>query len=273
MSSPKTFTTSPSNISATSLYPRNYNPEYLFVKNALQKCDSLSSFLTEPVKGGSTPPAHFFYTEGIPFIKTSAILRHFVNANDLYYISEKYHRTTLKRSITKPYDVIFSMTGKFMGKATLCPKTISELNMSQNSVLLKTDSPLKSAFLAIFLNSEINQIQIRGLYSITKQKFLNLGKISNLKICPYKKEYEPSLQRYISGFDSYYEAVEEIRSIISDFNKNNNLTWVKNKIYSCTISPLNFRKEILTPNAYRTDLSEIISKLTTGKYTNLDIAI
>lgn len=271
MSSLKTFTTSPLNISASSFYPRNYNPEYLYVKNTLQNCETLSSFLKEPVKGGSTPPAHFFYEDkGIPFIKTSAILRHFVNANDLYYINENYHRTSLKRSITNPYDVIFSMTGKFMGKATLCPKIIPEINMSQNSVLLRTDSPLKSAFLAIYLNSEINQIQIRGLYSITKQKFLNHGKISNLKICPYKQEYEPTLQQYLDGFDEYYQAVRDIQNIISNFNKDNDLDWIQNKVYSCTVSPMNFDKKILTPNAYRLDTNAIIAKLTSGKFDRLN---
>lgn len=271
MSNLKTFTTSPLNISASSFYPRNYNPEYLYVKNTLQNCETLSSFLKEPVKGGSTPPAHFFYEEnGIPFIKTSAILRHFVNANDLYYINEKYHRTSLKRSITNPYDVIFSMTGKFMGKATLCPKTIPELNMSQNSVLLRTDSPLKSAFLAIYLNSEINQIQIKGLYSITKQKFLNQGKITNLKISPYKTEYESILKQYLDGFDEYYEAVKEIQTIILEFNKDNGLDWVQNNVYSCTVSPIHFDAKILTPNAYRQDTNTIISKLTSGKFEQLE---
>ena len=263
MSELKTFTTSPSNISATSFYPRNYNPEFLFVKNALQNCESLEAFITEPVRGGSTPPAHFFYGEGkgIPFIKTSAILRHFINANDLYYINENYHRTSLKRSITRPYDVIFSMTGKFMGKAALCPKTISEMNMSQNSVVLKTDSPLKSAFLTIYLNSEINQIQIKGLYSITKQKFLNQSKISNLKICPYKTEYEPILQQYLDGYDDYYDALCDISELILKFNTEQKLSFAQTEMYCCTVSPQKFSKEILTPNAYRADLDLIISRL------------
>ena len=73
------------------------------------------------------------------------------------------------------------MTGKFMGKAALCPPTITEMNMSQNSVVLHTDTPEKAAFLTIFLNSRINRIQVRGSYSITKQKFLNQGKISALR--------------------------------------------------------------------------------------------
>ena len=66
--------------------------------------------------------------------------------------------------------------------------------MSQNSIVLKTGSPLKSAFLTIFLNSTINQIQIKGNYSITKQKYLNQGKIEKLKILSYNKKYDSLLK-------------------------------------------------------------------------------
>ncbi len=69
-------------------------------------------------KRGSTPPAYFFYKDhGVPFIKTSAVSRHYINANDLQLINEGFHNKTIKRSITHPYDIIYTMTGKFMGKS------------------------------------------------------------------------------------------------------------------------------------------------------------
>ena len=74
----------------------------------------------------------------------------------LHFITTHVNNTQLKRSITKPYNVIFSMTGKFMGKAALCPPILKEVNMSQNSVVMKCESPQLAAFLCIYLNSMIN---------------------------------------------------------------------------------------------------------------------
>lgn len=220
MSTAKIFTTSSINLKATSFYPRNYDPIYLFVQNKLLRCPCLEEILVQPIKGGSTPPSYLFRDEdnGIPFVKTAAITRHFVNVNDLHFIDEKFHRNTIKRSITKPYDVIYTMTGKFMGKAALCPPTIPELNMSQNSVVLRCGSPLKAAFLTIYLNSEINRIQVRGLYSITKQKYLNQGKISKLKVIPYHQKYEKYMEDYINAINQYYVSVNEIKKIILNFS-------------------------------------------------------
>lgn len=268
----KIFTTSPFELNSSSFYPRNYSPNFLFVKNAMKDYPMLGDFLSEPLKGGSTPPAYLFTDKesGIPFVKTSAILHHFINTNDLYYINEKFHRTTIKRSITKPYDVVYSMTGKFMGKAALCPPTISELNMSQNSVVLKTDSPLKSAYLTIFLNSEINKIQVKGSYSITKQKFLNQGKISQLRIVPYSKEYDPLLEDYINAIDDYYTSLKEIESIISAFNTNNNLVFDENKLCSFSVSPISFNKKMLVPNYYRTNIAQTIASLESSERNLFD---
>ncbi len=262
MSTVKIFTTNPYEISTKSFYPRNYSPSFLFVKKQLGQFPFLETMLSSPVTGGSTPSVYLFTDKdrGIPFVKTSAILRHFINVNDLYYINEKFHNTTIKRSITRPYDVIYSMTGKFMGKAALCPPTIPELNMSQNSVVLRTDSPLKSAFLAIFLNSEINRIQVQGTYSITKQKFMNQGRIAKLNIIPYTKEYDPLLNDYLNSIDGYYKSIEEIKNTIIKFNEKINMT-ISNDIYTCNIPSIKINNKMLLPNFYRQDIDELIKSM------------
>lgn len=257
MSRVRTFTTSPFELTAKSFYPRNYHPNYLYVKNKLVNCESIGDFISEPIRGGSTPPAYLFQKDeslGIPFVKTSAILRHFINVNDLHYIHPAYHNKSIKRSITKPYDVIYSMTGKFMGKAALCPPTITEMNMSQNSVLLRTDSKEKSAFLTIFLNSEINQIQVKGTYSITKQKFINQGKISELKIAPYDKKYDKLLADYIKNIDKYYFAIQKTQQIIKKFNEDFNLKFSNDSISGFSVSPHLITNKMLVPNYYRPDV-------------------
>lgn len=259
MSNLEIFITNPFSISSTSFYPRNYNPDFLFVRDGLQNNPTLSEYIKGDVKGGSTPPAYLFYKDkGVPFIKTSAVSRHFINTNDLHLINSNFHNTSLKRSITKPYDIIYTMTGKFMGKAALCPPTITEMNMSQNSVVLHTDIPEKAAFLTIFLNSRINRIQVRGSYSITKQKFLNQGKISALRVMPYHNRYDFIMQQYISAFNTYYQSVAKIQSIIELFNKNYKLTYSDTPQFGFVVKPARFNKNMLTPNFYRDDVAESI---------------
>ena len=262
MSKLEIFTTNPISLNSQSFYPRNYTPNFIFVKEGIASCPTMIEYVNEKIVGGSTPPAYFFYKDrGIPFIKTSAVSRHFININDLQLIDESYHRQTIKRSITHPYDVIFTMTGKFMGKAAMCPPTIAEMNMSQNSVLLKTKSALESAFLTIFLNSQINRIQVKGTYSITKQKFLNQGKIANLKVMKYEKRYDEIMKKYVKSFDNYYYSLQKIKAIIDEFNYNFGLSFKDISQYGFPVAPGALDKRMLVPNFYRPDVEKTIDAL------------
>lgn len=268
MSKFEIFITNPINLSVGSFYPRNYNPKYLFVREGMTSCPTMSQYIVGDIKGGSTPPAHFFYKDhGIPFIKTSAVSRHYINVNDLQLINEGFHKKTIKRSITYPYDIIYTMTGKFMGKAAMCPPTISEMNMSQNSVVLRTDSPKKAAFLTIYLNSQINRIQVRGTYSITKQKFMNQGKIANLKVMKYDKKYDALMQQYLDAFDKYFYSVLRIQKIILMFNKDYKLSFEDSAQFGFVVKSGMFDKRMLTPNFYRPDVEKTISMVKNGKET------
>lgn len=268
MSKPEIFITNPINLSAESFYPRNYNPNYLFVKDGMSNCPKMSQYIVGDIKGGSTPPAYFFYKDhGVPFIKTSAVSRHYINVNDLHLINETFHNKNIKRSITYPYDIIYTMTGKFMGKAAMCPPTISEMNMSQNSVVLRTASPKESAFLTIYLNSQINRIQVRGTYSITKQKFMNQGKIANLRVMQYDKKYDALMQKYIEAFDNYYYSVLRIQNIIAEFNKDYKLTFKDEVHLGFVVKPSSFDKRMLMPNFYRPDVKETINLVNNGSHS------
>lgn len=259
MSKLEIFITNPIELSSCSFYPRNYNPNYLFVRDGMASCPRLSQYIVGDIKGGSTPPSYFFYKDkGVPFIKTSAVSRHFINVNDLQKINKNFHAKTIKRSITRPYDIIYTMTGKFMGKAAMCPPTIAEMNMSQNSVVLHTATPKEAAFLTIYLNSQINRIQVRGTYSITKQKFMNQGKIANLKVMKYDSKYDELMQHYLNAFDNYFLAVSEIQNIISSFNKDYKLLFTDNAQYGFLVKPNTFDKRMLTPNFYRPDIEKTI---------------
>lgn len=260
MSNLEIFMANPISISSASFYPRNYSPVFLLLKNDMKNNPSLRDYITGDVKGGSTPPSHLFDEngKGIPFIKTSAVTRHYINVNDLHSINADFHSTALKRSITKPYDVIYTMTGKFMGKEAMCPHIIKEMNMSQNSVVLHTNTREEAAFLTIYLNSQVNRIQVRGIYSITKQKFMNQSKISSLKVIPYDMKYDVLMRKYLDAFDLYYDCVDRIRGIISEFNNDHGLQYTDNVQYGFTVSSHMLDRRMLTANFYRMDVKQTI---------------
>ena len=257
MQEPKAFTTRPFLIRSDNFNPRNYDPVFLFVKTGLQKCPELWTMLSEEITSGSTPPPWLFrkrYEGGIPYVKTSAILRDFINLNDLHFIHQPYHQKELARSVTKPNDVVYSMTGKFMGKAALCPPQIRELNMTQNSVVLRCKTPAKAAFVCVFLNSPINRTQVRGVYSITKQKYLNQDSIRKLKIVEYSDEFERPSAAYVQAQKKFYDSVTSIQRTISKFDqyvKMSESVFDSSTTFRLKLDSLGTR--IFTPVHYRKD--------------------
>jgi type I restriction enzyme S subunit len=126
--------------------------------------------------------------------------------------------------------------------------------MSQNSVVLKTNSPERSAFLTIFLNSDINRKQIAGLYSITKQKYINQGKIAKLKLIDYKSTYDKFVSDYLDGINSYYDSLQKIKKAIHSFNQVLAMpSEAYDGQYEFTLSPDLLDKKILTAQYYRSD--------------------
>lgn len=91
--------------------------------------------------------------------------------------------------------------------------------MTQNSVVLRCPNPELAAFICVFLNSAINRAQVRGTYSITKQKYLNQESIRKLKVIDYSSEYEKDARNYIEGLNSFYGAVLSIQRTISKFDQ------------------------------------------------------
>lgn len=63
MSKLEIFITNPIKLSAGLFYPRNYNPKYLFVKEGMSTCPTMFQYIIGDIKGGSTPPAYFFYKD------------------------------------------------------------------------------------------------------------------------------------------------------------------------------------------------------------------
>lgn len=95
------------------------------------------------------------------------------------------------------------------------------------------------------MNSKINRIQVRGTYSITKQKFLNQGKIAALKVMPYRDKYNFIMKQYLSAFKIYYKSVSKIQGIIDVFNTNFKLPYSDSPQFKFVVKPSRLNKKCL----------------------------
>lgn len=153
------------------------------------------------------------------------------------------------------------MTVKFMGKATLSPPTIKEMNMSQDSVVLKFASLLEAAFSTVYLNSPLGQIQVKGKYSITKQKYINQVSIRKLKFIEFSDEFKLDLEQYLEGVNTFYTAVNQISDVIQQMN--NYIGYNADNFHSFqnffrvpgTVLP-----KIFTPVNYKGDFEDVLER-------------
>lgn len=153
------------------------------------------------------------------------------------------------------------MTGKYMGKAALCPPNIKELNMSQNSVVLRCDTREKSAFMCVYLNSSIYQSQIRARYSITKQKYINQERIRKLKILDFQESHSKAAKLYVQSLGLYYDALADIQNIIDRFNKIINVEAKSfDVMFDFKIPTKLLDMRMFLPQYYRKDFSSILNR-------------
>ena len=104
MSNLEIFITNPFSISSTSFYPRNYNPDFLFVRDELQNNPTLAEYIKGDVKGGSTPPAYLFYKDKLTIRRKRLLQR----INKIRYILKAgIHNWILAFLLTSTTAVLF----------------------------------------------------------------------------------------------------------------------------------------------------------------------
>jgi len=223
----------------------------------------LRDFLKAPPVSGSTPPYYVFGSGRgfVPFLRTSAISFDFLNLNDLDYISVTHHATALRRSILRPFDVVYTMTGKFMGKAAIVPAALPEANISQNSVVLRPRSKREAAFLTLFLNSSVNRTQVAGMYTISKQKYLNQTNVSQLRVPIYDEELDPMLDQYLEGLDLFYQAFRDFTSACQHADRCLGLESSDDQPEAFCVNPDRLGHSILTPRYYSRRSLDIVERV------------
>lgn len=123
----------------------------------------------------------YYAKTGIPFIRTTEIKDPNIDFNSTVFLEEKIHDANNNTEL-KPYDIVFTKIGSYIGDVALLPNTYMRYNFSQNVAGARLNDWRYGAFLLFFFNSKYGQIQIKRTSMLTGQGKLELSDIRQYKI-------------------------------------------------------------------------------------------
>jgi type I restriction enzyme S subunit len=170
--------------------------------------------LSEKLTKGTTPSkADLSKAEdeaSIPFLKVMNIDNNgFIKTEKLEDIPKSIHEGSLKRSIVKEGDVLFSIAGT-IGRTSIIPKKLDNSNVNQAIAFIRLKDSKKSNFLLQLLKSEEVQNIVHSKIVQAVQANFSLTELGSLILA------EPSN----NVFDSWFEKTESIFMKISDLQDN-----------------------------------------------------
>lgn len=123
----------------------------------------------------------YYAKTGIPFIRTTEIKDPNIDFNSTVFLEEKIHDANNNTEL-KPYDIVFTKIGSYIGDVALLPNTYMRYNFSQNVAGARLNDWRYGAFLLFFFNSKYGQIQIKRTSMLSGQGKLELSDIRQYKI-------------------------------------------------------------------------------------------
>lgn len=105
------------------------------------------------VQSGSTPKGKPFTESGeVPFLKVYNIVNQQIDFDyRAQYVSREIHKTSLKRSITLPGDILMNIVGPPLGKIALVTEQFPEWNINQAIVTFRPKNGLISKYFYYYL--------------------------------------------------------------------------------------------------------------------------
>lgn len=100
------------------------------------------------VQSGGTPKEGFIASAGVPFLKVYNLVNQAVDFNYReQFIAEDVHRGPMRKSITKPGDVLMNIVGPPLGKVAMVPDSSLEWNINQAITLFRAGDELLGEWL------------------------------------------------------------------------------------------------------------------------------
>jgi type I restriction enzyme S subunit len=160
-----------------------YKKHYLLNESVLHKLNTnkFHSYCDFIKKGIFDLPPSNYLTEGVPLIRTSEIKDPTINFNTTVFISETTNSEN-EKTILKPFDLVFTKIGAYIGDVAMLPSNYSEYNFSQNVTGSKLKEAKEGPFLLSFFLSKIGRNQILRSLMLSGQGKLELDDIRNYEI-------------------------------------------------------------------------------------------
>lgn len=129
-------------------------PEKPFSIPPLWAFARLDDICTEVTSGSTPPKSEFSETSGIPYLKVYNIRSQRVDFDyKSQFVTENYHRTTLKRSQLLPGDVVMNIVGPPLGKTAIIPNDHPEWNCNQAIVRFRPIEIELNQFIHLYLKA------------------------------------------------------------------------------------------------------------------------
>lgn len=251
-----------------------YKKHYLLNESVLHKLNTnkFHSYCDFIKKGIFDLPPSNYLTEGVPLIRTSEIKDPTINFNTTVFISETTNSEN-EKTILKPFDLVFTKIGAYIGDVAMLPSNYSEYNFSQNVTGAKLKEAKEGPFLLSFFLSKIGRNQILRSLMLSGQGKLELDDIRNYEIPIVSDLLKNKIK---SIFDLRDEIIvqsnsnyQEAESIL--FNEINltNFELSKDPINIKTLKESFGITKRLDAEYYQKKYEEVISKIESQKHDTL----
>jgi type I restriction enzyme S subunit len=142
------------------------------------------NILSDFVGSGSTPRGgkNIYTEDGIPFIRSQNVLVNRLIEDDLVFISSEINEK-MKRTHTKPKDVLLNITGASIGRSAYIPESLINGNVNQHVCIIRVNHEIiHYKYLTFFLNSPEAQLKIKQINTGATREALTLSQIKDLEI-------------------------------------------------------------------------------------------
>jgi restriction endonuclease S subunit len=186
------------------------------------KCDPFEDYTFFIRKGIFDLPPENYVEKGIPLIRTTEIKKPLIDFSGTVFITEEINTDNCKTSL-KPFDIVFTKIGAYIGDVALLPENFSTYNISQNVAGASIKNNQLSPYLLFFLISKYGRNQLLRSMMLSGQGKLDLSQIKQLKIIkPSTSIVEKCrnilnlITKFIDKAKDYYQQAEDL--LLSELN-------------------------------------------------------
>jgi len=151
--------------------------------------------ISRHLTNGATPLGAQFLDEGVHFYRANDVKRYNLDYFNHKYISKEQSKT-LKRSILKFGDIIFTIKGK-VGDVAVFPENQEESNINQDNALIRLKEGYDPYYFCGIFNSKFGLNQVKAFATETINPFLGLGNLKKLRLPILEKQKQESISNKV----------------------------------------------------------------------------